>query len=236
LAEGHVQTQMSEAGSAWPEMAVAFLAPEHVDAEVALLLELPSDITTWARAEAAAGDVTQRYSREVPYLRLSEADVLDFARRLMEVKRPWSCVAVLAAADQEQLAADRATSLVEQVLYACLTADGTEAPERDVGHALAELIDVLERDGVVDEDLGQLERGFEPLLRFRRHNCALARILAADPESFVRLLTLAYEATAASRFTPPDWTGSARSRRALCCVISHACRGPAVTGQSILTP
>lgn len=157
----------------------------------AFALAAPARAEMW---DAMDSDLLSEYWQAVPTPMIEDDDLMRAATSLVEHKRAWVAVDLLALHLHEPDRTVAPTKLVITVLDAVLTEGSMEPPGSSAGYELGVLLDYLERQGAADQVLIRYEYYFCRLLENYRAPRALHQALSSDAELFVDLAARVYRA------------------------------------------
>lgn len=157
-----------------------------------LLMSLPFESETWARARAWLGESENMYWQGVPVNPYqTEDDLLNAIDKLIEVSRPQSAVDCLYVRIHKQLPLDS-----ERTIKALLAAVSTDESTKNIdSYHITELIKALQNDPKTNQDgLFRVEWAYLPLLNEHQGGSPtlLEGKLADDPNFFSEVIRLIF--------------------------------------------
>lgn len=203
VSAGYLRARILAGHTEWAAGWVRRLAAERPPAALLVLLELPADPSTWALAEEVGETLATAYWERVATFRALDGHAVDFARRLLGHHRPWDALEVLSmVADRPDLP-DAAGETGLDALRACLRSDPAGTPAGDASYRVGQVMDLLERSGVADLDIAQVELGFVDTLALDRPPRALTRVVLDDASLWADMVAAAYGPDPLSEDVPP---------------------------------
>ncbi len=186
VAIGCVRRMAEVRGWDWIDGVVARVATLSEGARSLFFLSLPNEPRTWTLAAQEVGPVQDQYWRSVQAMGMGLDNAIPFAERLLDHRRPWSAIDVLALVCPSKGATALNPDLVARALRVALDQNAEEtyqpgAFEHDVGS----LLDYLEETGASSDLMEELEWGYFAVLDHVRPPRALHARLAATPNLFV---------------------------------------------------
>lgn len=157
-----------------------------------LLMNLPFESETWARARAWLGESENMYWQGVPVNPYqTEDDLLNAIDKLIEVSRPQSAIDCLYVRIYKQLPLDSERT-INALLAALSTVESTKSID---SYHITELIKALQNDPTTDQDgLFRVEWAYLPLLNEHQGGSPtlLEGKLADDPNFFCEVIRLIF--------------------------------------------
>lgn len=193
-ARGWVVRMSDSGGSAWVEEMLERAAELLEIPRVRLYLALPSIPEVWQAIDREPARVRDQYWQATGSFGVAVDDVPDLVERLIEHRRPWSAVQLLALhlhrRDEEVPA-----PLIAKTLRAAAGPDIDEPHSQALlDYELGVLLDRLDAAGASSEELLEFEWLFFPVLQHTRVPRTLYRALSHEPQLFVELVTAAFRA------------------------------------------
>ena len=179
-----------------------------------LYLALPNSSLVWAAVDREASSVSDQYWQSSVVFGVNVRDEIKLVQKLMEHRRPWSALQLLAH-HLHRPEADVSADLIERVLRASTGPDTDEPlPAGSLDYYVGVLLDKLEKLEVAQQTLIEFELIFFALLQYHRAPRALFRALADSPKLFVDMVISAFRATSEPVNSEPTPAESASARQA----------------------
>ncbi|MDL9978753.1 helix-turn-helix domain-containing protein [Microbacterium candidum] len=177
------------------ERMVAMLASEEVndpEARDRLMGAIPATKQYWEAVAELGGDLESAYWRRVAHYRVATEDRVDGVRLLLQHGRPWAAAGLLCDMVMQQL--EPAVEQLKSTLTALITGSSPIDDPSMSSFYVGTLLEYMEHELPDDEDLPRYEFAFFDLLHDHKPSRALYRLLCADPNEFVDLVSRVYRA------------------------------------------
>jgi hypothetical protein len=218
LAVGWVMRMAELRDSDWRAETAASLSAASEEARATFLYALPVDPLTWSLVDAETDEVQEQYWKYVRTIGIASKDVEALAERLLERKRPWTAIDLLALHLHGNDDRPKPTpGIIEQSLRAALEPNLSETlPPGSLDYDIGVLLDRLAAAGTNHDTMIELEWAYFPLLEHTREPQSIYERLADDPGFFVEAVCYAYRAKSE---TQPPAVDEATQARALQCTV-----------------
>jgi hypothetical protein len=159
-----------------------------------LVLNMPAQSQFWDALVDADPELAEEYWRTVHLIRVPPEDVARAIAELLARDRPWVAIDLIAGELHHPDSEVRAFTQehVERVLDAAMRSPTTDATSQTLGYEIGVALDFLEASGADVGKLASYEFVFFRLIEQHREPRALFRELAANPETYVDLVSRVY--------------------------------------------
>jgi hypothetical protein len=205
--------RMSElAGRTWVDRMLERAKTLPTGIRVPLYRSLPLGRSVWEAIDTETAEVADQFWQGVGTFGVSSEDTPELVQRLLDHRRPWSAVDLLA----RHLHRDGAgvpAALIESTLRSASGPDTDERhPPGSIDYALGVLLDRFVSAGGSDDTQFVFEWTFYGILQHTRTPRAVFRAIAERPSLFVELVNAAFRATSepATNETTPAQVALAR--------------------------
>jgi hypothetical protein len=191
----HHKNLALDAGQAWVDRVFSDATAWRPRKVADFLRSLPANPATWQRLDGCDTEVKSLYWQDFPpHGPTTQADYEYAARQLIGHGRAWTAADMLAMASHGEDRSIDPMLVLEALETAVHTPLGGYAHDGNLGYDIGRLLDLLNAaDGLPEERLAGLEWAILPLFRFdQRPMKVLHRQLAADPQFFVDVMSLAF--------------------------------------------
>ena len=170
------------------------------EARQLLLWSAPQTRDTWqALRESPVKEDEQTYWTTARLDVVPLADASEALEQLIAHNRAWIAIAVASFAvhQAEQKEGEHGADVSPELIVKVLDAAFDHKPEKTdlssmTGYYIGQLLDYLGKTEGLDETVARYEYGFFRILEHHREPTVLNRLLATQPELFVKLVTRAY--------------------------------------------
>lgn len=169
---------------------VARLSPE---GRSGFYLSLPPEPRVWSLVDGDENGVKDLYWKMVPTIGVTADNAIDFAERLLDRRRLWSAIELLARECHGTISGTKPScELVERALRSALSAGHDESPRQGMlEHYVGMLLTYLERADTPSDAMLELEWLYLPILDSTHAPRALYARLSQDPGLFVDMVCAA---------------------------------------------
>lgn len=184
------------------------------DSRVHLYLALPNEPATWDAVDHDTHKVADRFWQALAPTSVGAEHALELVERLLDHRRPWSAVDLLAHHSRRS-GADIPVDLLDRTLRAATAPDVEEPhPPGPIDYDLGVLLDQLESAGGSSDVVCELELLSLARLEHRRTPRALFRALTEHPDLFVRMVRDAFRTASEPANTRASGREVMRARQA----------------------